>query len=63
MALFQQGDPGVQRPVLQSLRAPSNPVLGPQRGLEAQGPHHPDPDPLRAVSPTGNLGALSHTHV
>lgn len=52
-ALFKQWDPGLQRPVLWSLQAPPNPVLGPQRGLEARSPHHPGPRPPGPSAPQG----------
>lgn len=57
MALFKQQDPGVQRPVLWSLRAPPKPVLGPQRGWKPGALITPDPDSRRAVCLAGILGA------
>ena len=56
-ALFKQWDPGVQRPVLWSLQAPPNPVLGPQRGLEARSPHHPGPRPPEGRQPRRDPGS------
>lgn len=56
-ALFKQWDPGPQRPVLWSLQAPPNPVLGPQRGLEARSPHHPGPRPPEGRQPRRDPGS------